>query len=112
MGQLGLACTAGTWKIGLFQVVDLAAAIEREFADASDKALKLFVARDKIGLGVDLDDGADAATGRTPDAPVGAHPPAFFAPPAQPFLSHPVDGSLDLAAALAQRPLAIHHACA
>src|SRR6266436_2154915 len=87
----------------------LATAVEREFADVRDESLKFFIARHKVGLGIDFHDRADRAVRRHPDQPFGGHAPGLVGGRCQTLLPQPVDGRFDISAAVAQRPLAIHH---
>jgi len=75
-----------------------------------NKALEFLIARYEIGLGVDLNHGPDGSLCRDPDQPFGGNSPSLAGGRCQTFLSQPVDGGLDVATALAERPLAIHHA--
>src|SRR5208283_1538303 len=109
MGQLGFDRAVRARKRGLSQRLDCAVAVEREPADAPYEALERLVARHEIGLGVDLDDGTDGTARRDPDEPFCSDPPRLVGGRCQPLLPQPVDGCLDIAAAVAERPLAIHH---
>jgi hypothetical protein len=74
-----------------------------------DKALKIFVSGNEIRLGVDLDDGTHRAVGRNPDQALRGDPPGLLRGRGQTFLSQPIYGGFDIAATVAERPLAVHH---
>src|SRR5579875_2693200 len=91
------------------QRLEGAIAGERERAKRAHEALEQVVARDKIGLRIDLDDGARAPLRHHPDEPLGGQSPGLFGGGSKPFLAQPVDGPLEVPAALGESPLAIHH---
>ena len=116
MGQLFLDGAPGA-RIGASeQRLEGAVAIAREIADNAHKALKGLVAGDKISLGIDLDQsagGVERAAGSAhggADQPLGGHPPGLFGRRRQPLLAQPVDRRFEIAAAVAERALAVHHA--
>ena len=87
----------------------------RSVASASrqrrDEVLEQLVAGDKIGLGIDLDDGAGvAAHVATPTSPSAATRPAFLAAAARPFLRSQSTAASRSPAVSLERALAIHHA--
>ena len=83
---------------------------DRELADSLHEALKRLVAGDEIGLGIDLDKGAGWSARSDADQPLGGDPAGLFGGGGQPFFAQPVDRRFDIAAAVAERPLAVHHA--
>ena len=110
MRQLFLDRAAST-RIGCpCQGFELAVAPDRELGDGADKGLERLVAGDEIGLGIDLDKGAGGAAGGNPDQPFGGDSPGLFGGGRQPLFAQPVDRGLDVAVAVAERALAIHHA--
>ncbi len=90
--------------------VDLGRLVERDREDPAHEPLKVVVARDEIGLGIDLDDDPDLVLDRHADQTVGGDAPALFGRLGETLLAQPVDGGLDVAVRLGQRVLAIHHA--
>ena len=44
--------------LGRLDLLDVGADVERDLGDHLDQALELFVARDEVGLGIDLDNDA------------------------------------------------------
>ncbi len=78
--------------------------------DGRDHLLELVVARHEVGLGVDFDDGARRALHGDADEAFGGDAVGLLGGLGQTLLAQPVDGGLDVAADLAERGLAIHHA--
>ena len=110
VGQLVGDGAAGPGIGRLLQRLDIAVAADRERGDRAHERLEQLVARDEIGLGIDLDDGAGGAARRDPDKPFGGDAPGLLGGGGKPLLAQPIDRGLDIAAALAERALAIHHA--
>src|SRR3954452_20916334 len=109
MRQLLLDGAPRSREAGLPERVNLSAAVQRKLAENLHKALEVLVARDKIRLGIDLDEGADRTSRRNADQPFRSDSPGFFCGGRQALLSQPVDRRFDIAVAIAQRPFAIHH---
>ena len=90
--------------------IDLGRVVERNRQHAAHQRLEVVVAGDEVGLGIDLDDNADLVFDGDPDQALGRHPAALLGRLGEALLAQPVDRGLDVAAGLAQRILAIHHA--
>src|SRR5437764_10650904 len=109
LGQFLYDRAAGA-RIGhLLQRLDIAITGHRKRRDGPDEGLKQLVPRDEIGFGVDLDDGARRATRRNADKTVDSDPAGLLRGGGEAFLAQPVNRSLDIAAGIAERTLAIHH---
>ena len=80
------------------------------FADRLDEGLERLVARDEVGLGVDLDH--RGAVGRRGDADqaLGRDAAGLLGGRREALLAQPVDRGLHVAAGFDQRLLAVHHA--
>src|SRR6185503_2203103 len=83
---------------------------ERDRRGGPDEVLELLVLGDEIGLAVDLDDRALAVVDGDPDQALGRGTAGFLGGGGEPLGAEPVDRGLHLAAGLAERLLAIHHA--
>ena len=70
---------------------DIGPLVERHPDNPVHQRLKVFVAGDKISLGVHFDDDADIAPDRRADQPVGGDPAAFLGGLGEPLLAQPVD---------------------
>src|SRR5437660_1642551 len=109
MRQLLLDGAPRSREPGLFEPLELAITVERKPAQSLHKTLEVLIARDKIGLGVDLDDGSGGTSRRYADKPFRSDPPGLLRGSRQTLLSQPVDRRFDIALAVAERPFAIHH---
>src|SRR6516225_289666 len=109
MSELLLDGAAGARKHCLLQRFELTVAIEREAADPLDKALKLLVARHKVGLGIDFNDRTDGASCGYPDQTLRRDPPGFLCGRGEALFSQPINGRFDITTTFAKRPLAVHH---
>src|ERR1051326_1194627 len=69
-----------------------------------------FVARNEIGLGVDLDQHALGAFDRDPDQTFRGDAVGLLGGLGQAFFAQPIDRGFDVTRSLAERRLAIHHA--
>ena len=74
------------------------------------QALEQIVARDEIGLGIDLDDDALLALDGSAGQTFGGDAAGLLGGLRQALLAQPVDGRFHVAVVLAERGLAIHHA--
>ena len=90
--------------------IDVRRLVERNGENSANEPLKIVVARDEVGLGIDLDDHADIVLDCDADEAVGGDAPALLGRLGEALLAQPVDGGLDVAVRLGQRVLAIHHA--
>ncbi len=88
---------------------ELPVAVERELANSLHEALKGRVTGDEIGLRIDLDKGTGRSACGRADQPLGGDPAGLFGGGGQPLFAQPVDRRLDIAAAVTERPLAVHH---
>jgi hypothetical protein len=70
----------------------------------------VIVARDEVGLGIDLDHRALVARDDMPIRPFGGDAAGLLGGLRQALLAQPVDRGLHVAVGLAERGLAIHHA--
>src|SRR5438034_10642671 len=68
-----------------------------------------FVARDEVGLGIDLDDHALGAFDRDADQTFRGDAVGLLGGLGQTLLAQPIDRRIDVARCLADRGLAIHH---
>ena len=91
-------------------LVDIGADVERDIGDHLHQALEQIVARDEIGFGIHLDDDALVRRQRDADQALGGDPAGLLGGLGQPLLAQPVDRGFEIAAAFAERRLAIHHA--
>ena len=78
--------------------------------DGARQRLKLLVAGDEIGLGIDLDDDAVMAMHGDGDEALGGDAARFLGGLGETLLAQPVDRRLDIALGLGEGVLAIHHA--
>ena len=62
------------------------------------EALEALVARDEIGLGIHLDDGARLAAGGDANQAFGGHSPGLLGRGREAFLAQPIDGRFEIAA--------------
>ena len=90
--------------------VDGRALIEGDREDAAHEGLEVVVAGDEIGLGVYFDDDAEIGLDGDADETVGGDAAALLGRLGETLLTQPIDGRLDVAAGLAERILAVHHA--
>ena len=105
-------------------IIDGGAAVEPEGAERLDPAglvrqheprdltgepLELFLARDEVGLAVDLHHGAAGAVARDRDQPFRRGAPGLAVRRGEPALAHRLHRRVEVAARLHQRLLAIHH---
>ena len=74
------------------------------------QALEQIVARDEVGLGIDLDHDALGALDGGADQAFGGDAAGLLGGLGQALLAQPVDGGFHVAVGLAERRLAIHHA--
>ena len=74
------------------------------------KLLELLVPGDEVGLGVDLDEGAARAVRRDADQALGRGAAGLLGGLGEALGAQPVDRGFHVAAGLAQRLLAVHHA--
>ncbi len=95
---------------GRLDLLDVGADVERDLRDHLDEALELAVARDEVGLGIDLDDHTFGALGERSNQAFGGDAAALLGSLRQALLAQPVLGRRHVAAGLGQRRLAIHHA--
>ncbi len=107
--RFGDRAAAGVMRAQNRLGVDTRGLVERDRQNAAHQRLKVVIAGDEIGLGIDLDDDADVVLDRDADQPVGRYAPALLGRLGETFLAQPVDRRLDIAVRLAQRVLAIHH---
>ena len=70
----------------------------------------MLVARNEVGLGIDLDHGAFILPHHMADQAFGGDAPGFLGGFRQPLLAQPIDRGLHVAAGLGERGLAVHHA--
>ena len=92
------------------QAFEIAFLVQRLLRGLADEALKLGSARDEIGFRIDLDDGAAPPARCDSDKPIGGDAAGFLGRLRQTLLAQPVDRGFDIAAGLAERRFAIHHA--
>src|ERR1700757_3647563 len=109
MSELLADGAAGARKHCLLQRFELTVAVERETADPLDEALKLLVARHKIGLGVDFNDRTDGTPYGYPDQTLRGDPPGFLCGRREALLAQPITGRFDITITFAKRPLTVHH---
>ncbi len=98
--------------LGVENLRNVAADIERDLGDHLDQALELFVARDKVGLGIDLDHRGLLAVSRdrNADQTFRGNAAGLLRRLRQALLAQPVDCGFDVTASLVQCLLAVHHA--
>ena len=108
--RLGDRAAAGIMRALTALRVDAGALVERDRDDPAHQRLEVVVARDEIGLRIDLDDDAEIGLDRDADQAVGGDPAALLGRLGQALLAQPVDGGFDVAAGLGERGLAVHHA--
>ena len=96
--------------LGRLDLLDVGADVERDIGDHLHQALEQVVARDEVGLGIDLDDDALGAGDGDADQAFGGDAVGFLRGLGQALLAQPVDRGLDVALGFAERGLAIHHA--
>src|SRR5579864_168167 len=94
----------------LLQRLDIVTVAQHERGHRLHETLEGLVARDEIGLAVDLEQRTDLAFGRDPDQAFGGDAPRLLGGGGQPLLAQPIDGLLQVPAGFLQRALAIHHA--
>src|SRR5580704_7165721 len=109
LGELGGDGAAGAGVGHLFQRLDITIAADRERGDGAHESLEQLVASDEIGLRIDFDHRSGSAARRDADEPFGGDPAGLFRGGREALLAQPVDGRLDIAAAVAERALAVHH---
>src|SRR5262245_9759776 len=100
MRQLLFDSAPRSREAGLPERVNLPVAVQRKPAENLHKALEVLVARDKIRLRINLDEGPDRTSRRNADQPFGSNPPGFFRGGRQALLPQPVDCRLDIAVAI------------
>src|SRR6185312_1666823 len=83
---------------------------ERDVRDHGDEPLEQVVARDEVGLGIDLDHDALRARDLDADQALGSDAPGLLGGLGQALLAQPVLRRGQVALGLGQRRLAIHHA--
>src|SRR5690606_4344753 len=85
---------------------------EHEVGDPLGERGELLVSRDEVGLGVDLDEGAGLAVGRggRGDDALGGLAVGALGGHLLALLAEDLDGGVEVAAGLLERPLAVHHA--
>ena len=93
----------------LLQRLDVAIAGNHERRDGANERLKQLITGDEIGLGIDLNDRPRSAARRSANQPVSGDPSGLFCRRGEALFAQPVDRGLDIAAGIAQRPLAVHH---
>jgi hypothetical protein len=93
-------------------LTSIGANLERDLRNHLDQALEVLVARNEIGLGIDLDHDALGSFGDGRDQALGSDAAGLFRSLRQALLAQPVLGGRHVTAGLGQRGLAIHHACA
>ena len=98
--------------LGGLDLLDVGADVERDLRDHLDEALELLVARDEVGLGVDLDDDALGALGHRADQAFGRDAAGLLGSLRQALLAQPVLRRRHVAGGFGERGLAVHHACA
>ena len=91
-------------------LLDVGAGFERDLGDHLDQALELLVARDEVGLGIDLDHDALGARGQRADQTFRRDAAGLLGGLRQALLAQPVDRRLHVAVVLGERLLAVHHA--
>ena len=96
--------------LGRLDLLDVGADVERHVGDHLDQALEQIVARDEVGLGIDLDHDALGALDRDADQAFGGDAAGLLGGLGQALLAQPIDRGLHVAGGLAERRLAIHHA--
>jgi hypothetical protein len=90
--------------------VEVALGFERVGSDGAHHLLKLVVAGDKIGLGVDLDQRSLFVVGGEADQTLSRHAARLLGGLGKTFGAQPIDRGLHVAGGLVERGLAIHHA--
>jgi hypothetical protein len=98
--------------LGGLDLLDIGADVECDLGDHLDQALELTIARDEIGLGVDLDHDALGALGERADQTLGRDAARLLGGLGQTLLAQPILRRFHVAVVLGQRGLAVHHACA
>ena len=96
--------------LGGLDLLHVGADVERDLRDHLDQALELFVARNEVGLGIDLDDDALVARCQRADQALRCDAAGLFGGLRQTLLAQPVDRRLHVAVVLGERLLAVHHA--
>ncbi len=89
---------------------DVGTGTERHIRDHLHQALEQVVARDEIGLGIDLDHDALGRRDGDADQAFGGDAAGLLRGLGQALLAQPVDRGIEIAAAFVERRLAIHHA--
>ena len=96
MGELLGDAAPGTGEGRALDRIDIAMG-EGEIGDLADEILEGVVARDEVGLRIDLDDGAGMATGGDADESLGGDAAGLFGGGGETFLAQPIDRALDIA---------------
>ena len=93
-----------------FERLDVAARAERDRRGGAHEILELLVLGDEIGLGIDLDHRALLAVDGDADQAFGGGAAGLLGGGGEALGAQPVDGGFHVAAGLAERLLAVHHA--
>ena len=96
--------------LGRLDLLDVGADVERDVGDHLHQALEQVVARDEVGLGIDLDHDALGALDGDADQAFGGDAVGLLGGLGQALLAQPIDRGIDVARGFAERGLAIHHA--
>ena len=96
--------------LGGLDLLDVGAGVERDLRDHLDQSLELLVARDEVGLGIDLDHDALGARRQRADQAFRRDAAGLLRGLRQALLAQPVDRRLHVAVVLGERLLAVHHA--
>jgi hypothetical protein len=93
-----------------FERRDAAVTHERHLGGFPHEGLELVVARDEVGLRIDLQQGRGVTGGFRRNEALGRHAVGLLGGLRETLLAQPIDGLLDVAAGLVERRLAVHHA--
>ncbi len=92
------------------QRLDVAATLQRDIGDGLGERLEFRVARDEVGLGVDLDDDAFGALHSDGDEAFSGYAAGLLGGLRQALGAQPVDGGFHVAVGRREGGLTIHHA--